>query len=396
MQTWYGGPPNDCSRKPAADSGQLRSAVDVIVRPSANPTRIMPTWVGGLRAGTGAGVKIGVLDIGSNSAQLQVVEASPGAPPLPTHAVKHATLLGEAIQPDGSITAEGVDRVIEAVHGAAAAARSLQVDQLFAFATSAVRDASNGTEIADRLARETGIRPRFLTGEEEARLTYLAVRRWYGWSAGRLLVLDIGGGSMEIALGRDARPEFAVSLPLGAGRLTRAFLHDDPPKREQVRELRHHARATLREVSDRLRWEGDPKRVIASSKTFKQLARLAGAPPQRTGPFVRRTLHRDDVGTWARRLVRLPSRQRAQLRGVSESRAKQLVAGAIVANAAMTALDIERLDVSPWALREGVILHHLETVMHQDQPLTADSLQPSQVLEPGSATPANVHVIPTN
>jgi exopolyphosphatase / guanosine-5'-triphosphate,3'-diphosphate pyrophosphatase len=336
-------------------------------------------------------MKIGVLDIGSNSAQLQVVEAAPGAPPLPTHAVKHATVLGEEIQPDGSITQQGVDRVIDAVQRAAEAARSLQVDQLFAFATSAVRDASNGAEIADRLARETGIQPRFLTGEEEARLTYLAVRRWYGWSAGRLLVLDIGGGSMEIALGRDARPEFAVSLPLGAGRLTRAFLDDDPPRRDQLRDLRRHARATLREVSDRLRWEGDPKRVIGSSKTFKQLARLAGAPPQRTGPFVRRTLHRRDVSRWAVRLSKLPARERAQLRGVSDSRAKQIVAGAMVVKAAMTALDIERLDVSPWALREGVILHHLETVMHQEQPLSRDSLQSAQ----GPHPRANVRVIPT-
>jgi exopolyphosphatase/guanosine-5'-triphosphate,3'-diphosphate pyrophosphatase len=146
-------------------------------------------------------------------------------------------------------------------------------------------------------------------------------------------------------------------------------------------------------VSDRLRWEGDPKRVIASSKTFKQLARLAGAPPQRTGPFVRRALTRADVNAWIPRLAAVPARERAQFRGVSDSRAKQLVAGAIVAKAAMTALDIERLDICPWALREGVILHHLETVMHQEQPFTLDSLQPSQVLEP--STPTNVTQMPS-
>jgi exopolyphosphatase/guanosine-5'-triphosphate,3'-diphosphate pyrophosphatase len=208
------------------------------------------------------------------------------------------------------------------------------------------------------------------------------------------LVLDIGGGSMEIALGRDARPEFAVSLPLGAGRLTRAFLHDDPPKCDQLRELRRHARTTLREVSDRLRWEGDPKRVIASSKTFKQLARLAGAPPQRTGPFVRRTLRKADVDAWTRRLARMPAKDRAELRGVSEFRAEQLVAGAIIAKAAMTALDIDSLDISPWALREGVILQHLETVMHQEQSLNLDSLQPTPVLKP-DIPPSNVTRMPS-
>ncbi|WP_233712687.1 Ppx/GppA phosphatase family protein [Kribbella turkmenica] len=337
---------------------------------------------------------MGVLDIGSNSAQLQVVEASPGAPPLPTHAVKYPTFLAESIQPDGLITATGIDRLVEAVKDAAAAARTLQVDRLFAFATSAVRDAGNGTEIAARLARETGIQPRFLTGDEEARLTYLAVRRWYGWSAGRLLVLDIGGGSMEIALGRDAQPDFAVSLPLGAGRLTKAFLQDDPPTRDQLRALRRHARATLREVSDRLRWEGDPKRVIASSKTFKQLARLTGAPAQRTGPFVRRTLRRSDLAAWIPRIARLTTAERAQLRGISQSRARQVLAGAVIAKAAMTALDIKQLDVSPWALREGVILHHLESAMQQEPSLALDTLQISQTQEP-TAPHSNVTVMPT-
>ena len=338
-------------------------------------------YLPGFLAGHSNIVRIGVLDVGSNSAQLQVVEASPGAPPLPTHAVKQATLLGEAIEPDGSISAEGADRVIAAVREAVAAARTLQVDRLFAFATSAVRDAANGSEIAQRLRDEAGIQPRFLTGEDEARLTYLAVRRWYGWSAGRLLVLDIGGGSMEIALGRDAQPDLAVSLPLGAGRLTRAFLPDDPPSKRQLRELRQHTRSTLREVSDRLRWEGDPKRVIASSKTFKQLARLAGAPPQRTGPFERRHLRRSDVASWIPRLAAVPTAERARFRGISEARARQILAGAIVAHAVMTTLDIRSLDVSPWALREGIILHHLETVMHQEQPLSLDSLQPVEVLE---------------
>ncbi|MFI7062527.1 hypothetical protein ACIBL3_16215 [Kribbella sp. NPDC050124] len=117
---------------------------------------------------------------------------------------------------------------------------------------------------------------------------------------------------------------------------------------------------------------------------------MAGAPPQRTGPFPRRTLCKADVDKWARRLARMPARDRSRLRGVSESRAQQLVAGATVARVAMTTLDISVLDVSPWALREGVILQHLESVMHQDQPLNLDSLQPTQVLEPDIAPPTNV------
>jgi len=181
---------------------------------------------------------LGVLDIGSNSAQLQVFEARPGAPPLPTHAVKEPTLLGESFDPDGAIEPAGVDRVVEAVNRAMGAARRLGVQQLYVFTTSAVRDAANRDLILDRVEAEAGVRPQYLSGEDEARLIYLAVHQWYGWSAGRLLILDIGGGSMEIVLGRDAEPELAMSLPLGAGRLTRQFLPDDPPSRDQLAALR--------------------------------------------------------------------------------------------------------------------------------------------------------------
>jgi exopolyphosphatase/guanosine-5'-triphosphate,3'-diphosphate pyrophosphatase len=206
---------------------------------------------------------------------------------------------------------------------------------------------------------------------DEGRLTYLAVHQWYGWSAGRQLVLDIGGGSMEIVFGRDAEPELAVSLPLGAGRLTRTFLPDDPPTREQLAALRAHVRATLREVADRLLWEGVPDRVIGTSKTFKQLARLSGSPAQREGPFVRRRVTAADLEMLIPQLAGLRARKRAKLPGVSRSRSRQILAGAVAARAAMKALNVDCVDVCPWALREGIVLHYLQTTHNQsfDLPL---------------------------
>lgn len=306
---------------------------------------------------------LGVLDIGSNSAQLQVVEARPGAPPLPTHAVKEPTLLGEAFGPDGSIDDAGIERVVVAVDRAMNAAKRLGVQQLYVFTTSAVRDAANRDAILDRVETEVGFRPQYLSGHDEARLTYLAVHQWYGWSAGRLLITDIGGGSMEIVLGRDAEPDLAVSLPLGAGRLTRAFLPDDPPSRAQLTALRRHVSVTLREVADRLRWEGAPDRAIGTSKTFKQLARLSGAPAQRKGPFVRRSVNAADLDAWIPRLAALPAGERSRLRGVSRPRGQQIIAGALVARATMKALDVRSVDICPWALREGIILHYLQTTL---------------------------------
>jgi len=314
---------------------------------------------------------LGVLDIGSNSAQLQVFEVRPGAPPLPTHAVKEPTLLGEAFDQDGCIDLSGVDRVIGAVNRAMSAARRLGVQQLYVFTTSAVRDATNRDLILDRLEEEAGVRPQFLTGTDEGRLTYLAVHQWYGWSAGRQLVVDIGGGSMEIVFGRDAEPELSVSLPLGAGRLTRAFLPDDPPSWEQLAAPRKHVRGTLREVADRLLWEGVPDRVIGTSKTFKQLARISGSPAQRKGPFVRRAVTTADLDAWIPRLASLDARGRARLSGVSRSRSRQILAGAVVAKAAMKALNVRSVDVCPWALREGIVLHYLQTTHNEsfDLPL---------------------------
>jgi exopolyphosphatase/guanosine-5'-triphosphate,3'-diphosphate pyrophosphatase len=200
----------------------------------------------------------------------------------------------------------GVDRVVEAVNRAMSAARRLGVQRLYVFTTSAVRDAANRDLILDRVETQAGVRPQYLSGEDEARLIYLAVHQWYGWSAGRLLILDIGGGSMEIVLGRDAEPELAMSLPLGAGRLTRLFLPDDPPSRDQLAALRRHVNGTPREVADRLLWEGVPERAVGTSKTFKQLARLCGAPAQRKGPFVPRAVTARDLEAWIPRLATPP------------------------------------------------------------------------------------------
>lgn len=335
---------------------------------------------------------LGVLDIGSNSAQLQVVEARPGAPPLPTHAVKEPTMLGEAFTPDGCIDDAGADRIVLAVDRAMTAAARLGVEQLYVFTTSAVRDAANRDQILDRVEAGAGVRPQFLTGHDEARLTYLAVHQWYGWSAGRLLIIDIGGGSMEIVLGRDAEPDLAVSLPLGAGRLTRAFLPDDPPGRGQLTALRQHVNATLREVADRLRWEGAADRAVGTSKTFKQLARLAGAPPQRKGPFVRRSVSAADLETWIPRLADLPASQRARLRGISRPRGQQIIAGAVVARAAMKAVNVRSVDVCPWALREGIILHYLQTTLNQSFDLPLRPLAGTHGAEQGPGPRRASHV----
>jgi exopolyphosphatase/guanosine-5'-triphosphate,3'-diphosphate pyrophosphatase len=174
-------------------------------------------------------MRLGVLDVGSNSVKLQVVDGRSGAPPLKTSAFKASVRLAECTDGDGAITDAGSARLLDATKRAVAGADAPGVTELIGFATAAIRDARNGSELCALLDHAAGVPMRALTGDDEARFTFLAARRWFGWSAGPLLVLDIEGGSLEVACGRDEEPDVAVSLPLGAGRLTRDYLSEQPP-----------------------------------------------------------------------------------------------------------------------------------------------------------------------
>jgi exopolyphosphatase/guanosine-5'-triphosphate,3'-diphosphate pyrophosphatase len=234
------------------------------------------------------------------------------------------------------------------------------VEEFMAFATSAVRDASNGDDVLARIQAQTGAQIRVLRGENEARLTFLAARRWYGWSSGRLLLFDIGGGSLEVAVGQDEEPEAAMSIPLGAGRLTRDWFSADPPSADEVRALRKHVRAEIARHAGEFLRGGAANHAVGTSKTFRQLARIAGAAPSSEGFYVKRHLKHTDVIVWAERLAAMNRHERASLPGVSEARAPQLIAGAIVADAAMDIMEVSQLEICPWALREGVILRRLD------------------------------------
>ena len=190
-------------------------------------------------------------------------------------------------------------------------------------------------------------------------MTFLAVRRWFGWSAGRLLVLDIGGGSLELASGIDEEPDTALSVPLGAGRMTRERLHGDPPRAADVEALQEYCEKVLEKPAKLLAASGWD-RPVATSKTFRTLARLAGAAPSAEGPLARRTLTVTGLHQVRGFIQHIPSAKLAEMDGVSASRAHQLLAGAIVAEATMRKLGIDALEMCPWALREGVILRRLD------------------------------------
>ncbi|MEU6993105.1 Ppx/GppA phosphatase family protein [Streptomyces sp. NPDC046465] len=305
-------------------------------------------------------MRLGVLDVGSNTVHLLVVDAHPGARPLPAHSHKADLRLAQLLDPAGAIGPEGVDRLVAVVREAMEAAEDKGVEEVLPFATSAVREASNADAVLARVKDETGVDLQVLSGEEEARLTFLAARRWFGWSAGKLLVLDIGGGSLEIAYGLDEEPDAAASLPLGAGRLTAAWLRTDPPDASDVKALRRHVRAQIARTVGEFARFGAPDHIVATSKTFKQLARLAGAARSAEGLYVQRELKRRSLEDWVPQLAAMTTAERSELPGVSEGRAGQLLAGALVAEGAMDLFGVETVEICPWALREGVILRRLD------------------------------------
>ncbi|BCJ47569.1 hypothetical protein GCM10010168_19270 [Actinoplanes ianthinogenes] len=306
-------------------------------------------------------MRLGVLDVGSNTVHLLVVDAHRGGHPDPMCSEKTQLRLAEHLEA-GRLTTAGADRLVRAVKRAKAAATIAGCEELLAFATSALRDATNAAAVLTRVRTETGIDLEVLSGEDEARYTFLAVRRWHGWSAGRLLVLDIGGGSLELAAGRDEDPDVALSLPLGAGRLTRQRLPGDPPARRDVEALAADLDEALAPIARQLGEAGPHDLAVGTSKTFRSLARLADTSPSGTGTRPRRVLTEAGLRQLFGFISRMASPDLAALDGVSPGRAHQLVAGALVAGAAMRALDVSELHICPWALREGVILHRLDTL----------------------------------
>ena len=275
-------------------------------------------------------MRLGVIDVGSNTVHLLVVDAHPGASPVPYRSQRSTLRLMRYLDSRGAIVEEGVQRIVDAVRESVETVEQIGVDDMIATATSAIREAANGEEVLARIEREAGVRLDVLSGEDEARITMLAVRRWLGWSAGEILLFDIGGGSFEIAQGADEYPDVQVSLPLGAGRSTINFLPEDPPSPEAISRLRAHARAEFTAVRDELfKDRPKPKRVVGTSKTIRSLARLIGGPPDpETGDLAQ--LHYAGLREWEPSLRDMPGSVREYLPGITPERGYQIMAGAVV------------------------------------------------------------------
>jgi exopolyphosphatase/guanosine-5'-triphosphate,3'-diphosphate pyrophosphatase len=315
-------------------------------------------------------VRLAALDIGSNTAHLVVVDGRSDGSFRPVASQRAVLRLAESAFPSLSLPDRAADRLVATVAEMHDFATAHRVESLVAFATSAIREAANGMAVLGRVRLETGIPVSVLPGAEEARLTYVAARAWTAQSAQRLLVVDIGGGSLEVAGGESATPDFADSLPLGATRLTRRFVRSDPPRLEELAALRVHALRLLGPVAETVR-TGQWDVVCATSKTFRTLANVADTLPDLPSPSrafgfagidgsTAPVLTDETVNLVAGYLAKTSQRERSRLKGLDRLRAGNVIAGSQLAALAMQAFGVGRVVLAPWALREGVIIEHLK------------------------------------
>lgn len=303
-----------------------------------------------------------MLDVGPNAVHLVVVDLRAGA--RPDAVSRHSTpvRLHELAEADGTLGEKGRHALVLGVRAAREAADAEGVEELLAYATSGVLAFPDGADALRDVEQETATPLPVHTEDEEAELTFLASRRWFGWSAGRLLCLDLGAGSLQVALGKEELPTLAAAVPLGTALLTRELLHHDPPTAPELADLRRHVWTLLESLAEEVREHGPFDKAVCTSKPLRSLGRLDGAAPYAMGPRVTRVLTRRGLASIVDRLTDLTSQEIAQLPGVSPARAGQLTAAAVVAHQAFTAFGVERAELSPWALREGVVLRRLDEV----------------------------------
>jgi exopolyphosphatase/guanosine-5'-triphosphate,3'-diphosphate pyrophosphatase len=302
-------------------------------------------------------VRIAALDLGSNSFHLLVADAHSDGTFEPLVRDKEMLRLGSVVAATGQIGEAAGAAAVDVVRRFRAQAESLEAEELVVCATAALREARDSALIVDRIETETGTKVRVISGREEARLIFGAVRASVVIDPGPALALDLGGGSLELMVGDASRLAWSTSLKLGVGRLTTDLVRGDPPNAGDRRRLVHAVSTAIgRVLPDIAKLE--PRLAIGSSGTLETLVRLAagrrGGPVPASVNQLMVTARELDVLT--QDLLRMTSAERAALPGVDSRRADLLPAGALLA---MTVLDLTGLVEfvgCEWALREGMVL----------------------------------------
>jgi exopolyphosphatase / guanosine-5'-triphosphate,3'-diphosphate pyrophosphatase len=310
---------------------------------------------------------LAAIDVGTNSIHMVVVQIDPSLPSFKIIAAEKDTVrLGEHCQETGRLTPEAMGRSLSALKRCQELARGMNVEEILAVATSAVREAPNGREFLAQVEAELGLKIDLISGEEEARRIYLGVLSALEFNNQPHVIIDIGGGSTEIILGDGGEPRYLSSTKVGAVRLTEQFVHTDPISHSEYQHLRDYVRGMLEWPTDSVRSHlrpGEVPRLIGTSGTIESLITIfawnkTGFAPTALGGY---EMSLADLQALTQKLRKLNYDQRSQILGMSERRAEIILSGAVILQEAMDLLGLKTLDTCNRALREGMIVDWMLT-----------------------------------
>ena len=305
-------------------------------------------------------MRIAALDLGSNSFHLLVADAHPDGSFDRLFREKEMLRLGDVVARHGVLTDDAIEQAVDAVRRFRSLAEGAGAEEFVACATSAIREAENGAVLVDRLATETGVHVRVISGIEEAALIFRAVQASVLINPGPALCLDLGGGSLEVMVGNATELMWSTSLKLGVARLTAELVKGDPaePLRSgDLRRLRKRIEAVLSPVADAV-VPFQPKLMVGTSGTLCDLARMAVAAETGAVPISINQHHvsRKSVEELHELVASLPLSGRRRLQGLDARRAELSPAGSLLAVVALELFGFDELVVGTWALREGMVL----------------------------------------
>src|SRR5688572_4018527 len=297
--------------------------------------------------------RIAAIDVGSNSIRQIIADVRPDGSIEVVDEMKAHPRLGKGLDSTGALSTESMDAAVEALQRMAVLAKQFNANRVEAVATSAVRDAENSELFLARVKQATGLKLKVLKGEDEARLCFRSALAHFELGAGRAVVIDIGGGSLELALSADGVVERLTSLPLGALRLTERF---KPDSAGRLARLRKHVRKSIKPILKGADWRG--ARVIGSGGTFTN---LAGLHLTRQGVFSARSvqgtaIQRAEVEHILDWLAAMDDDERRATPGLNADRADIIVAGVAVIAEVLTRVDARELVVSRYGIREWLLL----------------------------------------
>lgn len=297
--------------------------------------------------------RIAAIDVGSNSIRQIIADVHPDGTIEVVDEMKAHPRLGRGLEQSGALATDSMALAVEDLARMATLAKQFGAERVEAVATSAVRDAENGKFFLARVKQATGLKLRVLSGEDEARLAYRSALAHFDFGAGRTVIIDIGGGSLELALAAEGVVDRLASLPLGVVRLTERYTRDG---RLRLRKLRKAVRRAIKPIISSRDWRG--ARVIGSGGTFTN---LAGMHLTRQGTFAAKSVHgtvipRMDVEHILDWLASLPESERRSAPGLNADRADIIVAGVAVIAEALSRVEAREVTVSRYGIREGLLL----------------------------------------